>query len=104
MNKPTCEQLFNEELDSVKVTDESGWRHGITRIEVFHRKEDDTYWEACYRISTDGETHTTADRFARQSVFSIADGRYLTHQGDLWSLLELLANKRSARVTDDEAA
>ena len=57
MNKPTCEQLFNEELKSVKLTTTPGWRHGTDREEIFYRKEDDSYWSVGYRVSTDGETH-----------------------------------------------
>lgn len=44
--------------------------------------------------SSDGETHVSSIKeFADNWVFAVADGRYLTHQGDLWSLLELLANR-----------
>ncbi len=64
MNKPTCEDLFNEKLESVKTIDDGGWRHGITRTETFYRKDDDTYWETEYRISTDGETHELREGLA----------------------------------------
>lgn len=38
--------------------------------------------------SPDGENHATL-----QPVFPISDARYLTHQGDFWSLLEQIANR-----------
>lgn len=63
MNKPTCEQLFNEELESVQTINNT-WRHGYHRIETFHRKEDDTYWQAGYRVSADGETNELREGFA----------------------------------------
>jgi len=58
MNKPTCEELFDEELgDPVHRKSDDGWRHGCHITEVYHREEDDTYWEATYSLSIDGETH-----------------------------------------------
>ena len=58
MNKPTCEQLFDDDgVKSVKLTTTKGWRHGTDNEEIFHRIADDTYWSVGYRVSTDGETH-----------------------------------------------
>lgn len=62
MNKPTCEQLFNDDgVKSVKLTENSGWRHGVEKEEIFYRGSDNTYWSAGYRVSTDGETHGLRD-------------------------------------------
>ena len=58
MTPPTCEQLFNEELgDPVSREDDTSWRHGSNRTEVYHRESDDTFWQAKYQVSTDGEYH-----------------------------------------------
>lgn len=65
MNKPTCEQLLNEELKSVKITDDTSWRHGFHRTEIFYRKEDETYWRVKYDVSTDGETNGLEDGYAK---------------------------------------
>lgn len=56
MEKPTCEQAFNEELgESVYRDDDPSWRHGNYVTEVFFRKSDNTYWQFDYRQSGDGE-------------------------------------------------
>ena len=65
MNKPTCEELYDEELESVHRTSDDSWRHGSHITEVFHREEDDTYWEACYSMSTCGESYGLRDGEAR---------------------------------------
>jgi hypothetical protein len=55
---PTCDQLCDE--DGCKVVSRSSdpsWRHGSRETTVFHRESDGTFWEAHYRVSTDGETH-----------------------------------------------
>jgi hypothetical protein len=59
--QPTRVQLCDEELQSIQKTDESGWRHGVDREEIFYRQEDETYWSVGYRVSTDGETHGLRD-------------------------------------------
>lgn len=61
MTPPTKEQLFEEELEEVLDSVHTGWRHGATHITTYHRFEDNTYWEAVYRVSTDGETHELRD-------------------------------------------
>lgn len=44
--------------------------------------------------SNNGETHAlNLDDFAKHFVFHIADGSYSSYQGDLWGMLEQLANK-----------
>jgi len=58
---PTNEELWDEKLKSIKTTDESGWRHGVDREEIFFRGSDQTYWSVGYRVSTDGETHGLRD-------------------------------------------
>ena len=56
--KPTCRQLFDEELgEAILREDDASWRHGSYRTEVFFRAADNTYWEATYEVSTDGECH-----------------------------------------------
>jgi len=57
MNKPTHQQLINEELKSEYREVNHLWRHGCYIWEVFYRKDDDTYWAVNYRLSTDGETN-----------------------------------------------
>lgn len=64
MNKPTCEELFNELSDSIKTT-RGPWRHGNIINEIFYRHEDDTYWQADYCLSTDGETNDLREGSAR---------------------------------------
>ena len=54
---PTNEELLDDGLIPVRKTDESGWRHGVDREQIFFRASDQTYWSVCYRVSTDGETH-----------------------------------------------
>jgi hypothetical protein len=51
--KPTCEQLWNEELEIVKETILSEWRHGNVLSVIYKRNADDTYWRATYRVSVD---------------------------------------------------
>ena len=55
MNKPTCEELM--EMESVHRKSDDSWRHGAYIDEVFSRKADDTFWNASYRLSSDGETN-----------------------------------------------
>jgi hypothetical protein len=54
---PTCEQLFNEELPLADRKTDDSWRHGVHVTEVYRRDEDGTFWQAKYRLSTDGETN-----------------------------------------------
>lgn len=62
---PTCKILFNEEFgDPIQTIDDASWRHGVYRTEVFHRQSDNTFWQAKYRVSTDGETHGLRDNEA----------------------------------------
>lgn len=65
MEKPTCEQLLNEEgLESVWREVDDSWRHGSYVAEVFKRHSDDTFWMASYRLSTDGETNELREGLA----------------------------------------
>lgn len=62
MEEPTCEQLFDEEVVTrIQVSALADWRHGTTQTAIFYREEDDTFWRAVYRVSTDGETHGLRD-------------------------------------------
>ena len=55
---PTCEELMNGDgFNSVWRETDDSWRHGCYVAEVFHRLSDNTYWQAAYERSTDGETH-----------------------------------------------
>ncbi len=55
---PTCDQLLEEEgVTLVERVDDATWRHGCYRTDIYHRPDDDTYWRASYRVSTDGETN-----------------------------------------------
>ena len=62
--KPTCEELWNEELDEISHLSKTGWRHGTTETAVFYRKSDQTYWQAIYQLSTDCETNDLRDGYA----------------------------------------
>lgn len=64
MNKPTCEQIFNEELELVTERADPSWRHGCNMTAVFKR-DDGTFWEAKFQVSTDGETNGLRDGDAR---------------------------------------
>lgn len=64
-DKPTCEELFDEVHGGpVSREDDASWRHGSYRTEVYHRKSDDTFWMAKYRVSTDGETNELREGLA----------------------------------------
>ena len=62
--KPTCEELWNEELEEVYRSSKTGWRHGTTESTVFYRESDETYWKAIYQLSTDSETNDLRDGYA----------------------------------------
>ena len=64
MEKPTCEQLIDDELDSVSRESDDSWRHGSYITQVFYRKADGTYWQAEYRLSSDGETNELREGYA----------------------------------------
>ncbi len=58
MLAPTAEEMLDEiGLKEVHRDTTSGWRHGTDEYVVWHREADDTYWSACFRVSTDGEFH-----------------------------------------------
>lgn len=65
MEKPTCKQLFNEELKSVARESDDSWRHGCRIREVFVRESDNTFWQADYDLSTDGETNGLREGYAK---------------------------------------
>ncbi len=48
---------MDETLPEVSTNDDTSWRHGFYRTSVYHRETDGTYWSACYRVSTCGETN-----------------------------------------------
>lgn len=60
---PTCQDIFEDKLEAVHW-DSAEWRHGVLRMEVYYRAEDDTYWRARYRVSTDGETNELREGLA----------------------------------------
>ena len=62
--KPTCEELWNEELEEVYRNSKIGWRHGTTESVVFYRESDETHWKAIYKLSTDCETNDLRDGYA----------------------------------------
>ena len=47
-SKPTCEEIWNEQLDLVERSVHPIWRHGSRIVEVYKRNEDDTFWRANY--------------------------------------------------------
>lgn len=57
MAKPTGKELYNEEYESVYRESDDSWRHGAYVTEVFKSPVDETFWQASYELSTDGETH-----------------------------------------------
>lgn len=63
--KPTYYELWNEELEEVNRISKTGWRHGTTETVVFYRASDNTFWQAIYQLSTDGETNDLRDGYAR---------------------------------------
>jgi len=60
MDKPTHEELCDV-LESVHREADDSWRHGSIVHQVFKRPEDNTYWAATYRLSSDGETNELRD-------------------------------------------
>ena len=64
---PTQAELFDAldctegeddgDIFQVHEDNDPSWRHGVRRTTVFKRVSDTTYWQAHYRVSTDGETH-----------------------------------------------
>ena len=57
--KPTCNDLYedNSIYKSVYRVSQDSWRHGSYVTQVYYRSSDNTYWEAHYCLSTDGETN-----------------------------------------------
>ena len=67
--KPTCSDLCEESETTevyklVSQNHDTSWRHGTRETDVFHRESDDTYWQAKYRLSTDGETNELREGLA----------------------------------------
>jgi hypothetical protein len=64
--KPTCEDLYEDTLTykTVSRTTDDSWRHGSYVTQIYHRGSDNTYWEATYRLSSDGETNELREGFA----------------------------------------
>ena len=72
MANPTGDQLLNDPgFKSVSKIDESGWRHGVQTTEVWRRDEDGTFWQACFLVSTDGETHELRDGEAEDRIVQV---------------------------------
>jgi hypothetical protein len=71
MESPTCEQLIDEEgscNDGFKLISrisDPSWRHGTRETQVFLRESDQTFWEAKFRLSTDGETNELREGLAK---------------------------------------
>lgn len=64
MIPPTCEDLldFTDEEFEVKYHhSDTSWRHGSYETEVYLRLSDKTYWQAYFRLSTDGEINELRD-------------------------------------------
>ena len=59
---PTCAEL--QEMTCVFRDADDSWRHGSYVTQVFRRDEDQTYWQAKYRLSTDGETNELREGIA----------------------------------------
>lgn len=58
MEAPTKDQLLEDDgVKSVYRLDDTSWRHGSHVTEVFKRESDGTFWQVCYDLSTDCETH-----------------------------------------------
>lgn len=71
---PTCEEICEEELESVEREIDNSWRHGCYIYEVYRRQSDDTYWAVSYRLSTDGETNELREGSAEISqVFPVTE-------------------------------
>ncbi len=58
---PTQQDLWEDRLESVHRETDDQYRHGCYIYQVFHRKEDDTYWAVNYNLSTDGEENGLSD-------------------------------------------
>ena len=57
MEAPTCEQILEEEgLIRVLRESDPSWRHGTYEREVY-RRDDGSFWEVRFRLSTDRETN-----------------------------------------------
>lgn len=61
---PTCEEIYNEELELVHTEADPSWRHGCYIYEVYNRESDNTFWAVNYRRSTDGETNALREGLA----------------------------------------
>ncbi len=62
MRPPTCEEL--QEMTCVSREADDSWRHGSYVTQVFRRDSDETYWQAKYRLSSDGETNELREGLA----------------------------------------
>ena len=62
MDKATCEEIYDGDgFECVDQEADNSWRHGCYMSEVYKRESDNTYWLACYRLSTDGEVNELGD-------------------------------------------
>jgi hypothetical protein len=65
MIAPTQDELWNEELELVHEDLDDSWRHGCNVTEVYFRESDNSYWQAQYQRSSDGETNGLREGIAR---------------------------------------
>lgn len=62
---PTCEQLCEEDgFERVHREADPSWRHGSYVTDVYRRTKDNTYWQASYCLSGDGETNELREGLA----------------------------------------
>ena len=62
---PTCAEICDEQLGQpVYRESDASWRHGTRETQVFHRSSDNTYWQAKFRLSADGETNELREGYA----------------------------------------
>jgi hypothetical protein len=55
MKAPTYTEFLEEQHEVVQRTIDDNWRHGITVIEVYERKDDNTFWQVVYRKDASGD-------------------------------------------------
>ena len=67
MEPMTCQQICDGELEPVSSHADPSWRHGCRMTNVYHRESDNTYWEARFRLSTDGECNELREGIANIS-------------------------------------
>ena len=62
MEIPTKQQIWNEEgFVEMHHHSDASWRHGTRETVVYKRESDETFWQAKFRLSTDGEVNGLRD-------------------------------------------